>query len=271
MSKKVGDYRIRTRPVIASELSLKSLPGTPWRTLGALLLIVALASCGGSEESGPTGTGDTTSQPSVAITHTDGNSVSHGGDEPTEVRGRDTSKVETQAADPAYQATMNARSQSPPTSAPAPTFGPSSFDSNGDGWYTYEELREAILAVLNTYTWPPNYPVSAEFIRSAMANPPNGDPLFQVGSEYTALSTFHECGWWQTWLDAKESGDSNLEAQALDQILNVVPTSPTLDPGSAEHLRGIAAKAQLGDATGVISLVEANCQGNNLPPRVDAP
>lgn len=237
------------------------------RVLGPLAFIaIVLAACGSSDNDQATGNGAATSElaaqtPGIVATST--------GSEAED--SADASAAETQAADPGYQATMDARVSDRPTPAQKATLGPSSFDAEGDGFYTFDEFREAVIAIVDTFDWSPNYPVTADSIRSSMVDEPDGDPRFEVGYEYTALFFPHACGWWQTWMEARAGGDTDLEAQALNQMLNVIPASPALDPGAADYYRDVGQRAQLGDSTGVIRALERSCAGGKLPPRIDNP
>jgi hypothetical protein len=71
------------------------------------------------------------------------------------------------------------------------------------------------------------------------------------------VTVFWNCAWFQTWLDSRQSGDSAIEAQALDYIVNSMPQSVG-DDYSRSVITSIGDKATLGDPSGVIQMIKAN-------------
>ncbi|HRA47239.1 MAG TPA: hypothetical protein PK819_04125 [Thermomicrobiales bacterium] len=222
-----------------------------------MLLMWGLAACGGkppAPEGVPTETTPTTRGFPAASVRVD-------------TEQPDIANQSLPTVDSEYQASMDARVANQPTYPPQPTPGPSIFDQNGDGWFSYDELRSAILAAIDQYQWSPLYPVTADYIRAAMSHPPTFAAEFQVGSEIGQLDIISECTWMQTWLDASASGDTELEATALNQMLTILPYLRSLEPSTTDYLLEIAKNAQLGDPSGVINMIRVNCASQSLPPK----
>jgi hypothetical protein len=104
-----------------------------------------------------------------------------------------------------------------------------------------------------------------------------GEPRFEVGFEFTTLTILNQCAWYLAWLEARQSGNTAVEAEALNVMVMIIPNYPTVIPGIPADLHGpdvtdvdreIAMRASLGDPSLVQRFVESNCQ--NKPWKADA-
>ncbi|MER3486020.1 MAG: hypothetical protein C4345_08680, partial [Chloroflexota bacterium] len=88
-----------------------------------------------------------------------------------------------------------------PTAAQAalPTAGWTNFDSDGDGFYTFDEFKQAVAALFPSYVWPERYQVDPDHLLDSYAEGAETFS-FQVGGEYTSIGLRHECAWQLTWL-----------------------------------------------------------------------
>ncbi|CAN5749663.1 hypothetical protein BH23CHL3_BH23CHL3_11500 [soil metagenome] len=137
-------------------------------------------------------------------------------------------------------------------------------DADGDGYYVESELWQAVRMTFGEYEWPDGYTTTADTIlehsfRYATDEQREGS-LFQVGGEHTKIGGWHECAWYLTWLDAFQSGDSAVQAEALQVMTDILPRNPSLgDGGGVEVLTGIAEAAALGDPSLVQRAVSFTC------------
>lgn len=146
--------------------------------------------------------------------------------------------------------------------APAAPIGPqptrtSQFDSNGDGFYTYEEFEQAVAALYPSYEWPDNYQVNPD----TLLNIPEQyrDSNFEAGGEYTVIGTRHRCAWVFAWLDGFRAGDDALMAESLHQLRTVALTNPMLHSSVRELFEEMIQRAELGDPAMMQQWVTANC------------
>lgn len=147
---------------------------------------------------------------------------------------------------------------------PAPTEIPisreSTFDSDGDGKYTYDELKQAIAELMPSYEFPPNYQVTLDILMTTMKPFADKNASWQVPMEYTVLGTYHQCAWQLTWLDAYHDGDTALMDKSLDQLQTVALNDPTLDISLRDHMVEMYERAELGDPTLMQQYVDTSCQ-----------
>jgi hypothetical protein len=149
-----------------------------------------------------------------------------------------------------------------PTAAPPalPTAGRTNFDSDGDGFYTFDEFKQAVAALYPSYVWPEHYRVDPEHLLDGYADYAEGS-LFQVGGEYTIIGIPHMCAWQLTWIDAYRAGDTALMEQSLDQLRTVALNNPMSHQSVRDHLQQVIDAAELGDPALMQQDVTANCQG----------
>ncbi len=150
-----------------------------------------------------------------------------------------------------------------PTAAPPalPTAGRTNFDSDGDGFYTFEEFKQAVAALYPTYVWPDRYQVDPDHLLDGYAKYGAEGSVFEVGGEFTIIGIPHRCAWEMTWLDAYRSGDAALMEQSLEQLRTVALKNPMSHQSVREHLRQMIEAAELGDPALMQQDVTANCQG----------
>lgn len=145
--------------------------------------------------------------------------------------------------------------------------GTSSFDADGDGFMTADELRAATIATMPEFWFPPEYQVTGDLIADQMLGPnPPSDPeaeSYQIKMEYTLIGGHHQCAWERVYLQANASGDTARQQEALDTLFAELPKRP-MDPGGREMFEDYYRKAQLGDPSGVANDVNVNCNGIGL-------
>ncbi len=158
------------------------------------------------------------------------------------------------------------RTDRPPTprSGPSPTPVTSSYDADGDGYMTAEELKTAVNGTVSEYQFPPEYQVSGDqlvdpFLAWAQTSGPDSE-AFQVGMEHTIISGHHQCAWERVYLQAHSAGDEARQEEALNALFAGL-RKQDLDPGSLEWVEGMYRKAQLGDPSLVANDVNLNCGG----------
>lgn len=135
------------------------------------------------------------------------------------------------------------------------------------GFMNYDSLEANLKCIIPYFTWPPNRHPSLDWINSQVPQDkvPSHYP-YQTGLEYGVISGNNICAWELTWLDARKTGDSNLEAEALHMLTDVIPNFQTMirgfpnnvfDAGTLGLQKDIAAKVALGDP----SAVETEAEG----------
>lgn len=145
--------------------------------------------------------------------------------------------------------------------------GTSSFDADGDGFMTADELRTATNATMPEFPFPPEYQVTGDQIADQMLGPnPPGDPAaesYQIKMEYTLIGGHHSCAWGRVYLQANASSDAARQQEAIEELFAGLPKHP-MDEGSRAFHEDFYRKAQLGDPSGVANDVEQNCNGIGL-------
>jgi hypothetical protein len=124
-----------------------------------------------------------------------------------------------------------------------------------------DEANAAYLGVLTSQiafaTWPAGYtPVVNRIYQRTTLD----DVLITDPDRHAAVMVkqFQYCAWIFAWLDASASGATEPAATAMEILLDP-DLYAEVDPGSREHLLGLARSAQLGDPTGLQSIVDQNC------------
>lgn len=153
---------------------------------------------------------------------------------------------------------------------PAPTEVPismeSDFDTDGDGFYTFDDLERAVNHLFPSYEWPENYQVTPEHMLSGFAPMAEQGARWQVQYEYTLVGLYHVCAWEHAWLDAFREGNTESMDESVYQLLNVAVANPVFI-----HLRdGIEERtnrALLGDPALIQRHVDNSCASYEfLPP-----
>ena len=122
-----------------------------------------------------------------------------------------------------------------------------------------EELAAELRATESRFYWPAGYDPDVEAMIAQNAAPENS--RFQEGMAYTSLGIYNQCAWYQTWLDAEESGDEATQAEALRVMTDEVPYFPNHSPSPSPFLMKVADSAANGETDMVQQYVTVNCQG----------
>lgn len=142
-------------------------------------------------------------------------------------------------------------------------------DVDEAGLMRVDAFREAMNCVVEFFSWPEGKkPDSAivDGIIDGYMDPENSN--FQVGMEYTEVAGKNTCAWNMEWLEAREEGDANREAVALNILLTVIPDPAASiqgypadgrDESTINHFRRIAEQAELGDPSLVQEQVTRQC------------
>lgn len=225
------------------------------------LVVLALAACGGNGEGAklatqvvPTTSASATSVARVAassptINPQPGATIGPGLIVGTPRPGESTAKdqpAETQSAG------------APPTeaAAPLPTVPPN-LDADGDGFYTFAELEQAVAALYPTYVWPSNYRIDPNAILATFGQAKARGDVFEVRAEYTLIGVRHNCAWEMTWLDGFRAGDAGLMKQSIDQLLWEAQIDPMMEESYRSYFRGVIKSARLGDPAPMQQAVSA--------------
>lgn len=155
----------------------------------------------------------------------------------------------------------------------------------GDAEHTLnsEQYRAALECSFVAFEWPDGkYPDI-----DRMMQPEEESPYvwnYQIGLEHTQLGSGNTCAWYMTWLEARQSGEAELEQEALHHIVDVVPNYGTLIDGYPTDAKtggtlqrdvDIAAAASLGDPSLVQNYVDRNCASDfflpSPPPGTESP
>ncbi|CAN5749324.1 hypothetical protein BH23CHL3_BH23CHL3_11480 [soil metagenome] len=155
-------------------------------------------------------------------------------------------------------------------SAPESFYGSGGEDmvnGNGDVHLTQGEYARTIYAAFGDYQWPGDYTPAVDDIVNYVSTAEEREDStaeYPYGPEpgHNVVGFWHSCAWYRAWIDAYQSGDSELEAEALDMITNVVPDHFDSDESTHEHTEKIAA-ASLCDPSLVARFIEGGC--GNLP------
>jgi len=218
--------------------------------ISALLI---LAACGGGGGNGKDASTDPTPPPTSSIdTATPDGSAT--------TQGVANAPVLTMVTDTGAPITKEVKAPTGPAPTVMPTFT-STFDADGDGFYTYDELEQAVTQLMATYTWPPNYLVTPELMLRGFQSDPNihrGQP-FQVKYEYTLVGFFHLCDWERTWLDAYRDGDQKLLKASVYQLQTVAPENIVFKE-NPDHVKEIGDSAALGNPAPIQNEVDTFCK-----------
>lgn len=155
-----------------------------------------------------------------------------------------------------------------PTAGPTPTPRISSYDADGDGFMTPDELRTAVNATLPEFPFPPEYRVTGDqiadqFFALGMPGTTEGEP-FEAGFEYLLIAGHHQCSWERVYLQANASGDATAQKQAINALFAGQPKYQYGSEADREMIADYWRKAQLGDPRLVARDVDLNCNGIGL-------
>lgn len=146
----------------------------------------------------------------------------------------------------------------PPPTQPTTVAAASSFDSDGDGFYTFDELEQAVTALFTSYDWPQNYQVDLDNLKSDLAAMSGPNDQFEAPGEYTIVGLYHVCAWELAWLDAYQEGDARLMEESLDQLRGAALDNPMF-VAIQEDLGERFERAELGDPLLIQQDVDNSC------------
>lgn len=140
---------------------------------------------------------------------------------------------------------------------PQPTIAiESSFDRDGDGFYTFDDLEQAVNELFPTYEWPENYQITPVLMLKGFAQ--NPDDRWEEGYEFTLVGLYHVCAWDRAWLDAYREGNTALMEESLYQLQDVALENPVFTY-IREPLGQMFERASLGDPTLIQQYVDNSC------------
>jgi hypothetical protein len=123
---------------------------------------------------------------------------------------------------------------------------------------THEEYHLVLSERMGDYQWPSTFRPDPNKIAARMPD----DALLQDGYETMVLMIFSQCAWNLAWIDASKRGDAEAREEALTILRDVIP-GLTPDPAGRLAAEDAAAKAALGDPTGLLPVVRGNCEPVN--------
>lgn len=132
------------------------------------------------------------------------------------------------------------------------------------GIMSFEQYFENIKCIESYYPWPMDRRIDWEKYQAIFAGENGG---FGPGMQYAGIGSFHVCAWFETWLDAYATGNSERASAALDIMLNFIPNYETIVPGFPDDVfvgdekpyLSFGQAAALGDPTPIQSYVDGNC------------
>ncbi len=134
-------------------------------------------------------------------------------------------------------------------------------DGDGDVNLTQGEYAQAIKVAYRDYRWPDDYtPAVNDIVNyfSTAEDRKESTVEYPYGPEpgHNVVGFWHSCAWYRAWLDAYQSGNVELEAEALDMITNVIPDHFNFHESTREGYTDAARRASLGDPSLVSKLLE---------------
>lgn len=137
-------------------------------------------------------------------------------------------------------------------------------NGDGDEYLTQAEYAQTIYAAFGDYQWPDDYTPAVDDIVNYVSTAEDREystAEYPYGPEpgHNVVGFWHSCAWYRAWIDAYQSGDSELEAEALDMITNAVPYNFDFDESTRDHADERARRASLGDPSLVARFVDNAC------------
>lgn len=217
-----------------------------------------------TRQSGPVGTSPTPSATGLLPTRSSAQSATAAASEPDSSRSSVTPAPAT-AASTGQAGT--ARTAVAGAGVPTSTGTVCRLAGDNRGFADADQFLANLTCVVQEFPWPQGRVADPAWIVAQIPEAANSS--FEVGFEYSIITTYNECAWYTTWLDARRSGDAAVEAQALAVITNVIPNYAAIVPNipadlfDASTLRSqqeMAARAALGDPALVQEYVTGACQ-----------
>lgn len=152
-------------------------------------------------------------------------------------------------------------------SAPERSYGSGNGDVvvlDGVEYLTVRGAEQDVYRVFGEYQWPDGYtPTPGEIVDHFSGGEDHEEReqegLFTPGIGHGLVGNWHSCAWYMTWLDAYQSGDSELQEEALDVMANILPYQTSNTASAREHDEEIARRAALGDPSLVAQQVQGRC------------
>lgn len=141
----------------------------------------------------------------------------------------------------------------------SPTIVDSPLDADGDGFYTFDELKQAVTQLLPSYDWPEHYQVTPDLMLSDFARMADQGATWQIPYEYTLVGLYHQCAWEHAWLDAYRTSDAATMDKSVEQLRTVALENPNMDPTYKNYLERLIDSAELGDPTIIQQGLDGTC------------
>lgn len=210
-----------------------------------VVLALVLVACGGEDEVSAPESPTETVAPDTSSPR-----------EATSVTSENPDQEEPEISDEEALANKPIPDQPGPTQPPNP---PSSFDADGDGYYSKAELEEAIRARFPEYEWPEKYNLTPDNIIVNSHIPE--DATFEAPGEYAIIGRYHTCSWEVTLLEAARESDQELIDESLYQLVDLGQNKNPLsrDEEGKAFMREMYNSAVLGDPADLQNWVNNNC------------
>lgn len=135
--------------------------------------------------------------------------------------------------------------------------GSGSRDDTHNGLLTAEEYRLALKEDADEFTWPEVYSPDIDAIAARTSSP---DALIaDDGATTNMLELFNMCIWYVTWNDGFTKGDSAAQREAMTVMQTTIPEYAK-DEQQRAYFLDIATDAELGDPSGVQSIITNTCE-----------
>lgn len=141
---------------------------------------------------------------------------------------------------------------------PTPTLIVSSLDSDGDGWFIYDELVIAVNDESAKTEWPANYQLDPATLLDYPPAILAQNPHYQVGLHRVMVLGAYTCAWSLTWLDAYAAGDAALMSESNPRIRAAIQEILAADPAGAAFFLEMLDRATLGDVADFQQVVIPN-------------
>lgn len=158
--------------------------------LAALLLTACGESAGKSSQAGDELAAAATKQEEASTPASESTPISTESN-PTAVAHAPESPIDIASAPAGETISKEIPAGSVPTAVPISR--ESNFDSDGDGYYTYDELVRAVESVMPNYDFPSNYQVTLDTLMAGMKPFADSDGKWQVPMELAVLGNAHRC------------------------------------------------------------------------------
>lgn len=147
-----------------------------------------------------------------------------------------------------------------PEVAEIPTFQ-SSFDRNGDGWMTWDEVSAGVESQFSAFSWPQNYQTTPNLLLSkakSMSEVGEGESGYQASTDYAILADANMCAWYFSWKDAFKAADNAEIERSLGQIRAIALSAPHLIL-VRDQLEARLNSAALGDPAPLHEMLDSFC------------